>query len=54
MITATVLGDIAFVIGGYVACIYTWPKIKVIVNGAQTEATKLRAKADALLAAIKS
>lgn len=54
MITATVLGDIALIIGGYVAYIYTWPKIKVIVNGAQTEVAKLRAKANALLAAIKS
>lgn len=43
---------IAF-IAGYVVCIFTWSKVKVWVNGAQKEADKLRAKADALAAAVK-
>lgn len=42
------------VFAGYVASAYTWPKIKVFFNGAATEAQKLRAKAAALEAAIKS
>lgn len=53
MITATVIFDVLFIAGGYVASIYTWPRVKLIINGAQTEATKLRAKADALIEAVK-
>lgn len=53
MISATILGDIAFAAGGYIAAIYTWPKLKLWINGAQLEATKLRAKADAILSAAK-
>lgn len=49
----TLIGDIAFLIGGYVASIYTWPRLKVLINGAQAEAAKLRAKADALISAVK-
>lgn len=30
---------------GYVVSIYTWPKVKVWLNGAKAEADKLREKA---------
>jgi hypothetical protein len=53
MITATVIFDVLFVAAGYVASIYTWPRVKLLINGAQTEAAKLRAKADALIEAAK-
>lgn len=39
--------------GGYVAAIYTWPKIRAFVGGAQAEAARLRAKAAALEAGLK-
>lgn len=45
--------DIALIVAGYVASIYTWPKIKVLLNGATAEAQRLRAKANALETAIK-
>lgn len=38
--------------GGYVACVFTWPKVKVWINGAQTEARKLEDKAKALRASL--
>lgn len=37
---------------GYVASIYSWPKIKVWVNGAQAEIAGLEAKAAALKAVL--
>ena len=37
---------------GYVASIYTWPRIKLWVNGAQTEIASLEARAAALKAAL--
>lgn len=45
---------IAAFIGGYAASIYTWPKVKVLVNGAQYEAAALKAKADAIIKAVKA
>lgn len=36
-------------IAGYVACIFTWPKVKVWINGAELEAANLKAKAKDLL-----
>lgn len=53
MISATIIGDIAFLIGGYIAAIYTWPRVKLWLNGAHSEAAKLRAKADAIIEAAK-
>ena len=45
--------SLAVVLGaGYVASIYTWPRIKLWVNGAQTEIASLEAKAAALKAAL--
>lgn len=35
---------VAFV-GGYIACIYTWPKVKEWINGARVEADKLYQRA---------
>jgi hypothetical protein len=40
-------------IAGYVAAIYTWPRVKVLWNGLETEARALRAKAMDLEAKIK-
>ena len=34
--------------GGYVACVYSWPGIKVRINGLAAEAAHLRAKAQRL------
>jgi hypothetical protein len=45
--------DLALVVGGYVLSIFTWPKLKVWVNGAEAEATSLEAKANALLATVE-
>lgn len=46
--------DIFVFVAGYVACIYSWPWIKVTFNGAMTEAQKLRDKAAALEASLRS
>lgn len=53
MTTLAIIFDIALFIGGYVASIYTWTKVKVIVLGAQAEADRLKAKANAILDAVK-
>jgi hypothetical protein len=37
---------------GYVASIYSWPRIKLWVNGAQAEIAGLEARAAALKAAL--
>jgi hypothetical protein len=37
---------------GYVASVYSWPAIKLSVNGTQTEIASLEAKAAALKAAL--
>jgi hypothetical protein len=42
--------SIAAFAGGYAAAIYTWGRLKVWVNGAQAEAARLKARADALAA----
>jgi F0F1-type ATP synthase membrane subunit b/b' len=42
----------ALLIGGYVASIYTWPKAKLIINGAETEIRALEDKAKALKAKV--
>ncbi len=34
--------------GGYVACVYSWPGIKVRINGLAAEAARLRAEAQQL------
>jgi hypothetical protein len=44
--------DAVVLFAGYVASIYTWPRIKLWVNGAQTEIASLEAKAAALKAAL--
>ena len=45
--------DLSLVFGGYVLSIFTWSKLKVWVNGAEAEATSLKAKASVLLATVK-
>lgn len=49
----TFIGDILFVIGGYVLSIYTWPWIRLQINGAAQEYDRLRARADKIIAAVK-
>lgn len=44
--------DVVVLAAGYVASIYTWPRIKLWVNGAQTEIASLEARAAALKAAL--
>jgi hypothetical protein len=53
MTTAVIIGDVLLFVGGYVAAIYTWPNVKVLWNGLETEARALRAKAMDLEAKIK-
>lgn len=53
MTTAVIIGDVLLFVGGYVAAIYTWPRVKVLWNGLETEARALRAKAMDLEAKIK-
>jgi len=44
--------DAVVLAAGYVASIYTWPRIKLWANGAQTEIASLEARAAALKAAL--
>ena len=44
--------DAALFAAGYVASIYSWPRIKVWANGAQAEIAKLEARVAALKAVI--
>ncbi len=44
--------DAVVLAAGYVASIHTWPRIKLWVNGAQTEVASLEARAAALKAAL--
>jgi hypothetical protein len=44
---------VALFAAGYIASIYTWSKARALVNGAEHEAARLRAKADALSAAVE-
>ena len=53
MTTAVIIGDVLLLIAGYVAAVYTWPRVKVLFNGLENEARALRAKAVDLDAKIK-
>ncbi len=44
--------DVALFAAGYIGSIYSWPKIKVWVNGARAEIANLEAKAAALKAVL--
>ena len=44
----------AWFVVGFVACIFTWPKIKVWVNGVDIEAQRLRDKARDLIRSVES
>ncbi len=46
--------DAVLVAAGYVASIYSWPSIKIWVNGVSTEAANLRQKAACLEATLRS
>jgi len=52
--TVWIFLDAALFAAGYAASIYSWPAIKVWVNGVSAEAIKLRAKAAALEAKIRA
>lgn len=47
----TIFDAVVFVVG-YVASVYSWPRIKLWVNGARTEIASLEAKAAALKAVL--
>jgi hypothetical protein len=49
-----ILFDIAVLVSGYVASIYSWPRIKIWINGARTEAANLRQKGARLEATLRS
>lgn len=53
MLTATFIGDIAIAAGAYVVAIFTWPWLRTKLLGAQAEADRLRARANAVLDAVK-
>lgn len=53
MITATVVFDVLFIAGGYVAAIYTWPWLRTKFIGAEAEAAKLRARAADVIAKVR-
>jgi hypothetical protein len=44
--------DVAVFAAGYAISTYSWPRIKLWVNGAQTEIASLEARAAALKAAL--
>jgi hypothetical protein len=44
------LFDTAVFVAGYAASIYSWPRIKLWVNGVESEVASLEAKAAALKA----
>ena len=44
--------EVVLFAAGYVASIYSWPRIKIWVNGAQAEIADLEAKAAALKAVL--
>ena len=46
------LFDAVLFVAGYAASIYSWPKIKVWVNGAQAEIANLEARVAALKAVL--
>ena len=48
------LFDVVLFAAGYTASIYTWPKIKIWINGVSTEAANLRQKAARLEAKLRS
>ena len=50
----SIVFDAALFATGYAASIYSWPAIKVWINGVTAEAAKLRAKAVQLEARIKA
>jgi hypothetical protein len=44
--------DVVVFAAGYVASIYSWPRIKIWINGTQAEVASLEAKAAALKAVL--
>jgi hypothetical protein len=52
--TMWILIDVLVFTAGYIASIYSWPIIKVWINGVTTEAATLRLRAAALEAKIRA
>lgn len=50
----TVIGDVVIFLAGYAVSAYTWPSLRTGISGISNEISKLRARADALEAKIKS
>jgi hypothetical protein len=48
------LFDVALFAAGYVVSIYSWPKIRIWINGISAEAADLRQKAAQLEAKLRS
>jgi hypothetical protein len=46
--------DVVLLAAGYVASIYSWPTIKIWINGAGAEAANLRQKAARLETSLRS
>ena len=46
--------DVVLLAAGYVASIYSWPTIKIWINGASAEAANLRQKATRLETSLRS
>jgi hypothetical protein len=49
-----ILFDVVLFAAGYIAEIYSWPKIKIWINGASSEVARLRQKASQVEAKIRS
>jgi len=49
-----ILVDVFVFAAGYAASVYSWPLIKVWINGVTVEAASMRAKAAALEARIRA
>ena len=48
------LFDAVLFAAGYIVSIYSWPKIKIWINGASSEAARLRQKASQIEAKLRS
>ena len=48
------LFDAVLFVAGYIASVYSWPKIRMAINGVSAEAADLRQKAAQLEARLRS
>jgi hypothetical protein len=45
--------NVGWYVAGFATCIFVWPKLKLLVNGAETEAQALRDRAAAIMDKVK-